>query len=814
LDLTLLFRVSIYVLTALAGCMLAYAEGALLPAISIPLAALAFFFNEHWKVLRIPVVLANLLGLAAFIFAGNELFTGGIEARLLSGAHLLVYLTWVVLFQKKDAAGYWWMIALGLLQVAVGSVLTSAGWYGMFLTCYVFFGIWTLSLFSFYRAETANRKFYAVDSILRLQELRASVLQQNIGFSFQDTATTEGQKHAVEFHSVRIPSMARGSMQTDPGKKWATLRFATGTISIATISILIGLMFFLLIPRLWIGNRNFLNDDDDAPLARHASLTGFTEQVTLGEFGEILESTEPVLEIRLFDHLTGEELDVEQHAAQMGYSGEPVFRGSVLKTYQNGRWSAGRFYRGSPRLPTQVGRNVIRQEIRLEPIGTRFLFGLHPILGCRAEEPNIHFFRNILSGVIITDHKRARPRREPFSYQAFTPKLSRAQNSPLEQPVTNTELAVYLRTGYLKECLEIPGNLQRLTEFSKSKVDSSEENQTIARIDQARKLESYLRDSGEFSYSLNLSIQDASIDPIEDFLFNRKTGHCEYYASTLAMMLRAVDIPSRVVSGFKGGDKSILTGAYHVQQRHAHTWVEAFIDDSWVLLDATPAGERSESVESMAPNIRSWQQLKDALTKFWSSYVVTINYRQQQNEIYEPLRESLQESRSKIEKTLGPLGKPAKYVIEFLTSPKRLLSIDGAIFVSSVLLFSFLLVWGTKKLIRMLRLLRGKIQKSAQARAGKRVEFYERFKKIVSEHGFNKEFPQTQREFAQQVHTGLCNDWSESSVAQLPEELVELYYTVRFGEKHLDRLTIDQINEQLTEWEKKLVAANGIEKLA
>ena len=69
----------------------------------------------------------------------------------------------------------------------------------------------------------------------------------------------------------------------------------------------------------------------------------------------------------------------------------------------------------------------------------------------------------------------------------------------------------------------------------------------------------------------------ADLDPVEDFLVNRKKGHCEYFASALALLLRSIDIPSRMVNGFKGGDWNELTETMNVRQKHAHSWVEAYI---------------------------------------------------------------------------------------------------------------------------------------------------------------------------------------------------------------------------------------------
>ena len=71
---------------------------------------------------------------------------------------------------------------------------------------------------------------------------------------------------------------------------------------------------------------------------------------------------------------------------------------------------------------------------------------------------------------------------------------------------------------------------------------------------------------------------DPSLDPVEDFLVNRKRGHCEYFASALALLLRSIDIPARMVNGFKGGDWNELAQSMNVRQKHAHSWVPSLED--------------------------------------------------------------------------------------------------------------------------------------------------------------------------------------------------------------------------------------------
>jgi len=100
-------------------------------------------------------------------------------------------------------------------------------------------------------------------------------------------------------------------------------------------------------------------------------------------------------------------------------------------------------------------------------------------------------------------------------------------------------------------------------------------------------IEIYLRT--RFGYTLQLP-RVLPHDPLANFLFERKQGHCEYFASAMAVMLRTLRIPSRVVNGFQTGEYNDLTSQYVVRASNAHSWVEAYFPGyGWVAFDPTPA---------------------------------------------------------------------------------------------------------------------------------------------------------------------------------------------------------------------------------
>jgi hypothetical protein len=142
----------------------------------------------------------------------------------------------------------------------------------------------------------------------------------------------------------------------------------------------------------------------------------------------------------------------------------------------------------------------------------------------------------------------------------------------------------------------------------------------------ATRLESYLRDNDRFTYSLNQPELHGQV-PIEAFLFTEKRGHCEYFATALALMLRAVGIPSRNVTGFVGGEYNQFGGYYGLRQSDAHSWVEALTNDrGWIILDPTPASSERFIRAGLFSGVNA---AIDALRAYWITRVVGYDLRTQ-----------------------------------------------------------------------------------------------------------------------------------------------------------------------------------------
>lgn len=795
-NLTGVLQISVHMLICLAILMLGYAEGAIFPYFAtLPVVVYSLMGTKRWPRLQLPTGLANILGVLAFGLAAKGLFSDNIESRLLAGAHLLVYLSWIVLLQAKKFAQYWWLFALAVLQIAVAAILTSEGLFGVLLIVFLFLAIWALTVFSLHQA---SQRFAPTET--------SDLIVPTAGAESTTGPAPESQPGQTTKLLLQ-PSSSAGSIQADSAEGWFNGRFVMGIVGMTTAALAIAMLFFLFIPRRWIGSQAWASS---VSTSRGETLVGFAERVQLGSIGKILESNERVMEIRLFDNDTGEAIDVEAYSADLGYD-EPLFRGQVLDNYANGSWSRTRSRRNrSQDLTSSPGYNLIRQEVRLAPIGTNVLFSMQPVPIRRVPAARMTDnsgpigFRPI-GAVLLRGGKRSQQKR--ISYEVYTRTREGARQNILFAPASIDESSAY-------RFLQFPSDLKRL-EAEAKKIAGADKSARPNRRLMARRLVTYLRDRGGFSYSLNEKRQDYAVDPVEEFL-DRKKGHCEYFASALALMLRAVGIPSRIVSGFKGGTKNQITGYYEVEQRHAHAWVEAYIDGHWIVLDATPADERQQSVDGMKHRLRTWQDVVNFISDVWNSYIVDINLGSQRKKLYDPVKRSATDVWKAMSGGNGQAANRFQALKAFLMNPKMWFSWRGGLLAFVLMLAASGIVWGLRKLIAALRRIEFR-RKSQLQRSRTQVAFYERFRKLCAEMGMERDASQTQREFARDVCQRLEEDarrpespaWPTALPRDLPLRLAESFYGVRFGDQPLPPAQAAEIDRLLSEWERQLKSTDA-----
>ena len=143
---------------------------------------------------------------------------------------------------------------------------------------------------------------------------------------------------------------------------------------------------------------------------------------------------------------------------------------------------------------------------------------------------------------------------------------------------------------------------------------------------QSRLVEQRLRH--DFRYDLE-SPSGAAQNPLEDFLFSSHRGHCEYYATAMAVLLRTLGIPSRNITGFGAAAFNRFGRFYVVRQSDAHSWVEAWVDDlGWRRFDPTPPQATAASAE-LGGISRLVRDLIEAAAQRWSRHVEAYDMQQQ-----------------------------------------------------------------------------------------------------------------------------------------------------------------------------------------
>ncbi len=153
----------------------------------------------------------------------------------------------------------------------------------------------------------------------------------------------------------------------------------------------------------------------------------------------------------------------------------------------------------------------------------------------------------------------------------------------------------------ISACIQNPGATARTSKFISDITGA-----TAGELNKARALEKYLRDNFTYeigTYDLN------RMNTLEDFLFNEKKGHCERFASALALLFRQMGIPARVAIGFAPSEKNEIGGFYNIRDTDAHAWVEAYLPErGWMAFDATPVSDRllQRLSSGFALTVRDW----------------------------------------------------------------------------------------------------------------------------------------------------------------------------------------------------------------
>lgn len=488
---------------------------------------------------------------------------------------------------RHTSRHYGWVCLMSLLQMMLAGVLSVDMAFGVCLLIYLPVGVLTLLLFNL-RCE------------LERQALRAADSRWSAGMDLP------GRSHVCDA-SLRPAGSSRLQEMRIGG------RLATSAAFVTLAEMVLTLLVFIYFPRFGLQILQL------RPVRRGPRLSGFSDQVHFGDIARILDNPEVVLSARL-----------TRNGKPMRAEGFPLlWRGIGLDTYRDGTWSTRNFisessthrldYPQKLRRVPDPQRDII-QEIALEPVNTRILFHFPELLQIRKASPNLEEIDvHRLSGT----YSAARSTAVSLRYIVRSRPLHwplRALQKPSKHPASAYDHPDGRFT-------QLPESLSpRVRELADQIVAEFPPEQVYNRV---RKIETYLK--ARYGYSLRYGRVTAGVDPVEDFLFNKREGHCEYFAAAMVILLRTLRIPTRLVTGFRGGEWNEYGQFYIVRQRHAHAWVEVRLPATkvyWMSFDPTPA------VAAPAPS-QGWlarvSRRLAYLRMTWNTWVVNYSSTDQRN---------------------------------------------------------------------------------------------------------------------------------------------------------------------------------------
>ena len=252
-------------------------------------------------------------------------------------------------------------------------------------------------------------------------------------------------------------------------------------------------------------------------------------------------------------------------------------------------------------------------------------------------------------------------------------------------------------------------------------------------------IEAYLK--SRYDYSLSFGRAEPGLDPVEDFLFHKRAGHCEHFAAAMVVLLRSLRIPARLATGFHGGEWNEYGRYYIVRQRHAHAWVEVRLPRTrarWVSFNPTPAASAAP-VAGQGWLARLSRRLAH-LRMTWNSYVVNYSSQDQKD-----LARSVTHFLSRLPSALPLWGQG------------RLALGSGASAGATVfVVLTWLVVLGGSVALVLWALRRRARRRGARRdRAGRpTVAFYRKMDDLLRRRGFRRAPSLTPLEFARRVVAG------------------------------------------------------------
>jgi hypothetical protein len=538
------------------------------------------------------------------------------------------------------------------------------------------------------------------------------------------------------------------------------------SLAVAVGAILLGGMFFFFFPRFSAG---YLGRVSFSPTL----MTGFTEDVELGQIGEIKKSSAVVMRVA-----TGKPIGYEWLR----------WRGIALTTFDGKRWSSnvvnhqtlgmkadGWIHTPEPSQKENISGQTVSYTVYLEPVATNAIFVAGRVLSVQGNfrGGSTNSFAAMQRNYLVTDETGTL--KVPFSTFAAIRYEGISRLPPRDAGKLRTAGTEY-SSDITSTYSQLPAELdQRIPELAREITRNAR-----TPFDKALRIETYLRT--RFAYTLNLSGKPGQ-DPLAHFLFETRAGHCEYFASAMAIMLRTLGVPSREVNGFLPGEYNDLGGDYIVRASDAHSWVEVYFPgNGWQVFDPTPSSiEGGNGFLTRLGLYIDWMQIT------WNEWVIGYDFAHQVT-----LAQNLQRgSKNWGESARAWFDRKQQEGKRWLKSWQLEHGSLGYLLpVVLVLLLLALRYNVPAEVIRRVRLiLRIRAAKSGRSDPQLASRLYAELLRMLARRGVTRVETQTPLEFAAAVNS--------PHLAPAVQEFTQLYVHARFGGAPCNTTRLGQLLEQV-----------------
>jgi hypothetical protein len=519
----------------------------------------------------------------------------------------------------------------------------------------------------------------------------------------------------------------------------ARLFFAT-TTGITLLIIVAAFPLFFLLPRITLGLYR-------QPSGNTQFVSGFSDRVELGQIGTIKQSDAVVMRIKTNKASSEMSSDLKWRGIAFDY-----FDGRSWKCTDPRRFAIstqGYYYKLEN---STQGTNWLNQTFFVEALSSNVIFAAHKVLAISQDVGSLR--RDSSDSLYASQHMLRKLRYSAISDPARPDPANISDLLPIPPEIINTYL-------------QLPHEDSRIADLA-GEVTGKAANKYA----KAKALEGYLRSN--YSYSLLLRGTPNSKDPLAMFLFDVRSGHCEYFASSMAIMLRQLGIPSRLVNGFRIGEYNSIGDSWTVRQYHAHSWVEAYFPPyGWIEFDPTPSDPAHRQTEFA----RFVSNLADAIDLWWWDGIVNYDSSKQYR-MLRALYSIFEKFRNGADNLLTHALEKSRTTMTVIRSPGRLSEfLKRRVFLAPLMAVVILL------LIRPLRRrIFGRIRRIVYRDDSRIVaaSFYAEALAVLGAQGFRLSKGQTPMEFARSLGS---HPLGVSLMA-----LTEMYNAIRFGPpgQHLD----------------------------